>query len=192
MNNISTISGGIRNDLFESIEFKKGVDKKMNHVLGMKIGRHFVPKWIFQETWKHVCTGIAVADKYKLHSTEDLFNNEKVWKSHSDGIHRIIGVCLSYFVANNMLPLTCANPHQTNKLYVLIDPSRQHEPSPTREPVLPPAVFSGCANTALIGCPAALQVVPTWPALVVSATASLPPHLPSGLTHWSPLLTPKP
>ena len=115
------ITAGIRADRFDVIKYEKRPGKK-GAVIGMQFGAHFVFKWIFEDAWKNISTGIATADRYKFHTVESLFNNPEVWDGYATkGIHIAIGRCLKYFVENKMLPLFCVNPHaSSNKLYMVI------------------------------------------------------------------------
>jgi hypothetical protein len=109
---------GIRQDLFEAIKYKR-VSGKTGPVYGIQFPRRFVLKWNFDVTWKYVTAGIHVVNRYKPHTTEGLFNNVEVWDSCGIEAHRDFGRCLAHFVNGKMLPLSCFNPHESNKEYLI-------------------------------------------------------------------------
>ncbi len=109
---------GIREDLFAAITYKR-LSGKTGPVYGIQCPRHFVLKWNFDVTWKYVTAGIHLVNRYKPHTTEDLFNNAEVWDSYGIEAHRDFGRSLAHFVNGKMLPLSCFNPHESNKEYLI-------------------------------------------------------------------------
>jgi hypothetical protein len=61
--------------------------------------------------------GLVTGKKY---TTEDLCGPE-VWEAlPTDGLHRAMGICLSFLVAAELVPLVCSSPaHRRNKRYTL-------------------------------------------------------------------------
>jgi hypothetical protein len=123
MTTFETPNKGIRHDLFAAIEYEKRPGKHGGTVVGLQLPRRFVLKWAFEITWKYTSAGILLVNRHKLHSTEDLFCNAKVWSQYSVHDHRDFGRCEAYFANQpiKMLPLHCVNQHQTNKLYIVLD-----------------------------------------------------------------------
>jgi hypothetical protein len=111
----------IRDDLFNAIEYEVRSCGKRHTVTGKTLGGQFVFAWTFRDAWNFISAGIATADRYKFHSAKALFNNADVWTEHDKSIQIAIGRCLAYFVEKKMLPLSCVNPHQSNKLYAVLD-----------------------------------------------------------------------
>lgn len=118
METIDTPVKGIRTDLFEAIKYENPQGKK-GGVVGMQLGPQFVFRWIFQEAWKHISVGIVTANRCKFHSSKALFNDPETWVGHDKVIRIAMGRCLAYFVSNKMLPLSCVNPYERNKRYLV-------------------------------------------------------------------------
>jgi len=112
-------SAAIRHDLFAAIKYEKRQGKK-GTVQGIQFPRRLVPEWKFDIAWKHTSAGILVVQRYKPHSTESLFNNAEIWADYDAEMHRDFGRCVAYFVDKKMLPLSCFNPHQKNKEYLIL------------------------------------------------------------------------
>lgn len=110
----------IRQDLFDAIKYDNGANLKKNCTIGKQLGPHFVFAWIFKEAWTKLSIGITTVDKYKFHSTQDLFNDDETWAGHDKATRIAIGRCLAYFVAHKMLPLECVTLRPGNKLYGVI------------------------------------------------------------------------
>lgn len=123
MNIIYAPNEGIRTDLFEAIRYETRPGKN-GPVQGIRFPRRFVLRWMFEVTWKHVSAGVVAASPYRFHSTEELFNDAKLWAKYDADTHRVFGRCLAYFTNddNRMLPLSCINRHQNNRLYQKIAP----------------------------------------------------------------------
>src|SRR5665647_1640594 len=115
------LTTGIRHDLFAAIPYEKRSGPN-GTVIGLQLGPHFVFKWLVVEAWEHFAASIATANKGKFHSSEDLFNDAQRWAELEKPLHIAIGRCLALFAneRNRMLPVSCVNPHQSNKLYGLI------------------------------------------------------------------------
>lgn len=111
------IGNGVRDDLFEGIEYQARPGKGGKVILGIQHPHRFVMRWKFVETWNCVRRSIATADRDRFHSTEDLFNDSERWSKYDIDIRRDFGRCLAYFVKGGMLPLFCVNPEANNKLY---------------------------------------------------------------------------
>jgi hypothetical protein len=61
--------------------------------------------------------GLVSGGKY---TTEDLCGPEVWWAWSTDGLHRAMGICLSFLVAAELVPLICTSPaHIPNKRYSL-------------------------------------------------------------------------
>jgi hypothetical protein len=116
------IKRAIRHDLFAAIKFVKRPGKK-GPVIGLQLGRQFVFSWLVKEAWENFAASIPMASTCKFYSSEDLFNDAERWAALAKTLHFAIGRCLAYFVNNKMLPLECVNPHESNKLYRVIDPT---------------------------------------------------------------------
>ena len=112
----------IRQDLFDAIKFDNGANPKKDSPTGKQLGPHFVFAWIFHEAWTKITQGLATANKYQFHTTRALFNDDATWLGYEVSIRIAFGRCLVYFVTNKMLPLTCVNPHQDKKFYVIVEP----------------------------------------------------------------------
>lgn len=122
MNTIFAPADGIRTDLFRAINYETRPGKN-GPVQGIQFPRRFVLRWMFEVTWKHISAGLVAANPYRLHSTEELFDDAELWAKYDADMHRVFGRCLAYFTNddNRMLPLSCVNPHQNNRLYQKID-----------------------------------------------------------------------
>lgn len=121
MNIIYAPDEGIRTDLFEAIKYKTLTGEK-GPVQGIQFPRRFVLRWMFEVTWKQTSAGVVAANPYRFYSTEELFDDAEVWAKYDSDMHRVFGRCLTYFTSNDnrMLPLSCVNPHQNNRLYCKI------------------------------------------------------------------------
>ena len=115
------IAGRIRHDLFAELKYQTRKDARGAAVQGIQFPRRFVLKWVFGLTWRKTSVGILTASRCRFYSTENLFADAELWAKYDDETHRNMGRCLSYFVNNNnkMLPLSCVNPSQNNKLYMI-------------------------------------------------------------------------
>lgn len=115
------INRAIRHDLFKGIKFEKRPGKKNGPVIGLQLGPQFVFSWLVKEAWENFAASIPTASTCKFYSSEDLFSDAERWAALATTLHVAIGRCLAYFVNNEMLPLECVNPHESNKLYRVID-----------------------------------------------------------------------
>lgn len=106
----------IRADLFEAIKYEKRKGRG-GAVNGLELSAHFVFKWVFQDAWKHFSASIVTADRCKLHTAKDLFNDPTAWAGLERPIQIAIGRCLMYFADNKMLPLSCTNRNSLGSKY---------------------------------------------------------------------------
>lgn len=90
-------------------------------------GTPLTPRQVFAmavQALDHAAGGMEHEGKYE---TEDLFE-ASVWASMRKVVHTCLGICISYLVANQLVPLDYANkPTAKNKLYRPkpgIDPSQ--------------------------------------------------------------------
>lgn len=121
MNIETEMTRGIRGDLFAAIKYEKRSGRN-GTVIGLLLGRHFVFKWLVVEAWTHFSTSIVTANRYRFHSSEDLFNDAQRWAELEKPFHIGIGRCLALFAneRNRMLPVSCVNPGQNNLLYQVL------------------------------------------------------------------------
>ena len=115
----SNISAGIRHDLFAAISYANRSGAK-GVVTGMDLDGHFVFRWLVREAWDRISASVMTASPYKFHTSEDLFNCPERWVNLAKPFRIAVGRCLAYFVRHKMLPLECANPSMSNKLYTVI------------------------------------------------------------------------
>lgn len=120
MQEVNEIQRAIRHDRFAAIKYQTRKSTTGAAVQGIQFPRRFVLKWVFGVTWRKTSVGILTASRCRFYSTENLFADAELWAKYDDETHRNMGRCLSYFVNNNkMLPLSCVNPSQNNKLYMI-------------------------------------------------------------------------
>ena len=85
-----------------------------------------LPKKVFIFTVQALNQGFGGMEHGVKYETENLFEPE-AWTDMSDSLHRSLGICLSYFTANELVPLIYASkPFAKNKLYWLkpgVDPA---------------------------------------------------------------------
>lgn len=117
----TNVATGIRHDLFAAIKYEKRPGKR-GDVIGLQLDAQFVFKWLVVESWARFSASVVTASRCKFHSSEDLFNDAQRWGELEKPFHIAIGRCLAYFTRKPvLLPLFCVNPHQSNKLYWVID-----------------------------------------------------------------------
>ena len=84
------------------------------------------PKQVFILTVQALDQGFGGMEHGVKYKTENLFEPE-AWADMSDSLHRSVGICLSYFAHDELVPLIYASkPHANNKLYRLkpgVDPA---------------------------------------------------------------------
>lgn len=100
---------------------------RFRRIRGLLNDTSLTPKQVFTmavQALDHAAGGMEHEGKYE---TEDFFE-ASVWKSMRKVVHTCLGICISYLVANQLVPLDYANkPEKPNKLYKLhlgIDPSQ--------------------------------------------------------------------
>jgi hypothetical protein len=115
----SNISAGIRHDLFAAISYGNRSGAK-GAVTGIDLDGHFVYRWLVRETWDRISASVITASPYKFYTAKELFDDPERWAVLETPFRIAVGRCLAYFVRKKMLPLECANPGMTNKIYTVI------------------------------------------------------------------------
>lgn len=92
---------------------------RFNRVRGLLTKTHLTPQQAFTMVVNALDQAIGGMEPGVEYKTEDLIE-PSLWAGLGDAISRSLGICLSYLVANDLIPLVYANrPGSTNKLYML-------------------------------------------------------------------------